>query len=57
VNGTEGWGLVTGSGPAAGCLRQVKEARRMGDAAKGRVDEEIFRRDLPIAVGRKPRRA
>ena len=57
MNGTEGWGLVTGSGPAAGCLRQVKEARRMGDAAKGRVDEEIFRRDLPIAVGRKPRRA
>jgi hypothetical protein len=28
----------------------------MGDAAKGRVDEEICRRDLPIKVGRKPRR-
>jgi hypothetical protein len=28
----------------------------MGDAAKGRVDEEICRRDLPITVGRKPRR-
>ncbi len=28
----------------------------MGHAAKGRVDEEICRRDLPITVGRKPRR-
>jgi hypothetical protein len=28
----------------------------MGDAAKGRVDQEICRRDLPITVGRKPRR-
>ena len=28
----------------------------MGNAAKGRVDEEICRRDLPITVGRKPRR-
>jgi hypothetical protein len=26
----------------------------MGDAAKGRVDREICRRDLPITVGRKP---
>ena len=28
----------------------------MGDATEGRVDEEICRRDLPITVGRKPRR-
>jgi hypothetical protein len=28
----------------------------MGDTAKGRVDEEICRLDLPITVGRKPRR-
>src|SRR5258708_20829491 len=28
----------------------------MGDAAKGRVDQEICRCDLPITVGRKPRR-
>jgi hypothetical protein len=28
----------------------------MGNVAKGRVDEEICRRDLPITVGRKPRR-
>jgi hypothetical protein len=28
----------------------------MGDAAKGRGDEEICRRELPITVGRKPRR-
>jgi hypothetical protein len=26
----------------------------MGDAAKGRVDEEICRRDLPTTAGRKP---
>jgi hypothetical protein len=26
----------------------------MGDAAEGRVDEEICRRDLPSTVGRKP---
>jgi hypothetical protein len=28
----------------------------MGDAAKGGGDEEICRRELPITVGRKPRR-
>jgi hypothetical protein len=28
----------------------------MGDAAEGRVDEEICLRDLPITVGLKPRR-
>jgi hypothetical protein len=47
---------VIGSGPAAAHARQLMEARRIGDAAKGRVDQEIFRRDLPISVGRKPRR-
>jgi hypothetical protein len=26
----------------------------MGDAAKGRVGEEICRRDLPTTAGRKP---
>jgi hypothetical protein len=37
---------------------RVKSRRRgeWGDAAEGRVDEEICRRDLPITVGRKPRR-